>query len=184
MQLKPITAIIVLFVVIASLSLSGCISNNPTTSPSPTTYTASSPTPTPTPMASSDFSSYFNTIYSGGTSMIKQQFTKGTSAGNTVYKGVTKNSSATGNYQYTVVIELTQSQSVAKQLYDQTVAQKLSEGFTARPDIAASYKVVSPHITEVWVGQDLYTDRFYVMYNHDSNVSPSWLVTTEAGGVG
>jgi hypothetical protein len=116
--------------------------------------------------------------------MLKQQFTKGTNdRGNAVFKGVTKNSSATGNYQYTVVIELTQSQSAAKQLYDQTVAQKLSEGFTARPDIAASYKAAVPYVTEVWVGE-LYGNLFYVRYHDDPNVSPSWLVTTEAGGVG
>ena len=183
MQFKPITAIIVLSLVIVSLLVSGCTSNtSPTTSPtsSPTTYTASSPTP----IASSDYASYFDRLYSGGTAMIKQPFTKGMNdRGNAVFKAVTKNSSATGNYQYAVVIELTQSQSAAKQLYDKTVAQKLSEGFTARPNDAASWKASFPEYKEVWVGSSN-GDLFYVMYSNNPNVSPSWLVTTEAGGAG
>jgi len=178
MQLKPISAIIVLVLLVASLSVAGCTSN---TSPSPTTYAASSPTP----MASSDYASYFNEFYSGGESMVKQPFTKGTTErGNAVYKGVTRNSSATGNYQFTTVIELTQSQSAAKKLYDQTVAQKLRGGFTALPDEAARYKAASPDVTAVWVGQISGGDRFYAMYYYDSNVSPSWLFTTQAGGMG
>ena len=117
--------------------------------------------------------------------MLKQPFTKGTSArGNAVYKGVVRNSSAVGSYQFTQVIELTQSQSAAKKLFDQTVAQRLSEGFTAWPTEAASFKANSPDVlTEAWAGQQ-YGQSFYVWYNYDASVSPSWLVTTSAGGVG
>jgi hypothetical protein len=167
MEKKLLAVAIIAFVMVASLSIAGCTSSSNSSSTQVT-----------------DYSSYFNTAYSGGTSMIKQPFTKGTNdRGNDVYKGVTRNSSATGSYQYTTVIELTQSQADAKKLYDQTVAQKLSEGFTTQPDIAASYKAAFPYVTEVWVGQQN-GDLFYIIYYNDSNVSPSWLFVTEAGGMG
>jgi hypothetical protein len=132
-----------------------------------------------------DYSSYFNTLFSGGTMMIKEPFTKGTSeSGNDIYKGVTKNSSAVGNYAYTTTVELTQSQADAKTVYDTTVAQKLNGGFTAMPNEAASYKANAqvPYV-EVWVGQSATTgDLVYVMYWQDTNVQPSWLCETSAGG--
>jgi hypothetical protein len=79
----------------------------------------------------------------------------------------------------------TQSQAEAKQLYDRTVAQKLSEGFTPQPDAAASVKAESPFYTEVRAGVSQQTgQQFWVDYYHDSNVSPSWLFETDAGGAG
>lgn len=84
----------------------------------------------------------------------------------------------------TNVIELTQSQADTKQLYDQTVAQKINEGFTPRSDWAAQMKADSSY-TEVWAGVSQLTgQQFYVAYYYNSDVSPSWLFVTEAGGAG
>jgi hypothetical protein len=116
--------------------------------------------------------------------MVKQPFAKSTSMrGNPIYKGANKNSSAIGNYQYTTVLELVQSKADAKQLYDQTVALKLGEGFTARPDLAASYKAGFPQNVEVWVGQQS-GNLYYIEYYNDHNVAPPWIVGTDAGGAG
>ncbi len=110
-----------------------------------------------------------------------QPFTKGMNArGNDFYKGVTRNSSLPESDAVTNVIELTKSQAEAKQLYDQTVSQKLSEGFTFRSDYAAASKAESSNFTDVWVGVSQQTGLFYVMYYRDPNVSPSWLFATEA----
>lgn len=144
--------------------------------------TATVATPTP----SADYSSYFNTAFTSGNAIVVQPFTKGTNnRGNAVYKGVTRNSSLPASQAMTNVIELTQSQADAKQLYDQTVAQKLSEGFTAQPNAAALFKAGYPFYTEVWIGVSQQTGQvFYVMYYSDSHISPSWLFMTEAGGAG
>ena len=81
------------------------------------------------------------------------------------------------------MIEPTQSQADAKQLYDQMVAQQLSAGFTAQPNLAAAYKAEFPYVTEVWAGQHSQSGNlFYVFYYYDTNVSPSWLFVTDAGG--
>jgi hypothetical protein len=166
MKLKPITVIVVFLFLVVSVSIAGCaFFLSPSSSPA-------------------DYSSYFNTWYSNGTSRIKQPFTKGTNErGDTVYTGVTRNSSEVGNYQYTVVIGPTLTQTDATRLYDQTVGQKLGEGFIAQPDWAASYKAAFPYNIEVWAGQ-MGDQDFYVMYYYDSNVSPSWLFVTAAGGAG
>ena len=113
-----------------------------------------------------------------------QPFTKSTNdRGDDVYKGTARNSSLPQSAGMTIVAELNNSQDAAKSLYDQTVAQKLSEGFTAQPDYATAYKAEFPSVTEVWVGVSQQTGQeFYVMYYYDSNVSPSWVFTTEAGG--
>jgi len=171
---KRFLAIIVL-VMIASLSVAGCVTNPST----------SSPTPTATPTAT-DYSSYFNKAFTSGNAIMAQPFTKGTNdRGNDVYKGVGRNSSLPESDAMTDVIELTQSQAAAKQLYDQAVAQKLSEGFTLRPDWVAETKASAPYMIEVWEGQQSVSGQaFIVEYYYDSNVSPSWLFMTEAGGAG
>jgi hypothetical protein len=85
MKLKPMTVIVVLSFLVVCVSIAGCaFFLSPSSSPA-------------------DYSSYFNTLYNNGTSRIKQAFTKGTNErGDTVYKGVTRNSSKVGNYQYTL----------------------------------------------------------------------------------
>lgn len=113
-----------------------------------------------------------------------QPFTKSTNdRGDDVYKGIARNSSLPESAGMTIVAELTNSQDAAMSLYNQTVAQKINEGFSARPDYAAAYKAEFPYVTEVWVGVSQQTgQQFYVLYYYDSNVSPSWVFTTEAGG--
>jgi hypothetical protein len=79
------------------------------------------------------------------------------------------------------VIELTQSQADAKQLYGQTVAQKINEGFVLQPDAVAYGRAEFPYLTEMWVGQQSASGQaFYIEYYNDSNVSPSWLFVTQA----
>jgi hypothetical protein len=171
---KRFLAVMVL-VMIASLSVVGCVTN-----PS-----MSSPTPTATPTAT-DYSSYLNKGFTSGNAIVVQPFTKGTNErGNDVYKGITRNASLPASEATTTVIELTQSQADAKQLYDQTVAQKTTEGFTLQPDAVAYGKAEFPYVTEMWVGQQSASGQaFYIEYYNDSNVSPSWLFITEAGGAG
>ncbi len=80
-------------------------------------------------------------------------FTKSTSErGNDVYKGVARNATTPETNTWTIVIELTTSKAEAKQLYDQTVAQKINEGYTIQPVRIALEKAEEPFLTEVWVG--------------------------------
>jgi hypothetical protein len=80
---------IVAIVILASLSVVGCVNNTNTASPSPTAAATS-----PTPAANADYSSYFGTAWTSGNAIVMQPFTKGTNErGNDVYKGVTRNAS-------------------------------------------------------------------------------------------
>jgi len=64
MQFKSITAIVVLSLVIASLSIAGCIVNTPTQSPTPTPTAAPTvSTPTPAPIVT-NYSSRLDQVYS------------------------------------------------------------------------------------------------------------------------
>jgi hypothetical protein len=56
-------AAIVVLVMVASLSIAGCIVNTPTSSPTPT------PTSTPTP--TTDYSSYFDKWFEGGNAIME-----------------------------------------------------------------------------------------------------------------
>jgi hypothetical protein len=170
---------ITMLAIVGSLSIAGCTVNLPSTS-------SATPTPTSTPTPPADYSSYFNTAFTSGNSIMVQPFTKGTNdRGDAVYEGVGRNSSLPESSDMTIVIELTQSQAEAKQLYDQTVAQKTNEGFTLQPAWVAGDKAESPYITEVWVGQQSVSGQeFVVMYYNNANVSPSWLFVTQAGVVG
>ncbi len=176
---KKLLAVIVL-ILIASLSVAGCTVGLPgTSSPTPTPTPISSPTvSTPTPQA--DYGSFFDKFFESGNAITERPFTKSANArGNDVYKGIVRNSSLPESYKMTTVIELMSSKTEAKSLYDQTVAQKIGEGFTPRPDFAASYKAQFTYVTEVWAGIRT-GQQFYVMYYNEPMVSPSWLVTTEA----
>jgi hypothetical protein len=80
------------------------------------------------------------------------------------------------------MVELTKSQAGAKQLYDQTVAQKQSEGFVLRSDLVAHAKVQSPFLTEAWEGQQSNSGLFFsAQYYYESYVG-SWVFLTEAQG--
>ncbi|MGZ4882713.1 MAG: hypothetical protein ACXV2A_02325 [Halobacteriota archaeon] len=59
-MIKKVTAIVVL-VIVASLSIAGCIVNTP----------ASSQTPTSTPTPTTDYSSYFDKWFEGGNAIME-----------------------------------------------------------------------------------------------------------------
>jgi len=180
MQLKPITAIIVLSLIVVSFSIAGCTFPI-TTSPSPTaSYPFQVPSQTPTATPPADLSSYFGKALEGGNAIVVRPFTKSTNErGNDVYKGITKNSSKSGSLEMTTVIELTRSKGETKQLFDKMVAQKINEGFTPRPDWIAASKAESPNLTDAWYGQQYGSGEFFVVYYYDSYAS-SWLFLTEA----
>ena len=133
------------------------------------------------PTSTADYSSYFDTAFVNGNSTVTQPFTKSTNErGDDVYTGITKNPSASSTM--TTVVELTKSEAGAQQLYNQTVAQKQSEGFTLRSDWVATTKARNPSIIEDWEGQQSSTgQQFDVWYLYDSHVV-SWLFVTEAQG--
>jgi len=166
MQLKPITAIVVLLLVVASLLVAGCTSNK---SPS-----SSTSTPTPIP-AQADYSSFFDWSYRAGGFFLDTPFTKSTNVrGNDVYMGSIRNTSLPGQKGVTVVEELTNSQTEAKQLYDKYVSNKLSEGYTSYPQEVANWKYDGK-----WFGATDPTHQFYVLYRYSTDVN-SWVVTTQA----
>ena len=145
----------------------------------------STPTPIPTvitPTPPPDYSSYFDQSFESGTSIMDRPFTKSiNSRGNEVYKGVVRNASLPKDRGMTTVVELTTSKAQAKLLYDQTVAQKIKEGFTPRYDWIAQDKAAWPWVTEDWTGQ-LYGNgqQFGVRYLYSSELL-SWELITQAG---
>jgi hypothetical protein len=176
---KKLLAIIVI-VVIASLSVAGCTVGLPSTSsPTPT----STPTPVPTvstPTPQADYSSYFDKWFESGNAIMDRPFTKSTNQrGNDVYKGITRNVSKPESSKMTTVVELTKSKAEAKQLYDQTVAQKINEGFTSSPYWIAIYKAWWPQLTDIWVGVRS-GQEYTVSYQYNTYVYPSWMLTSEA----
>jgi hypothetical protein len=167
---KKLLAVIV-FIVIASLSIAGCTTNTST----PTTTTQ------PTTTAQADYSSYFDKAYQAGNFFLDKPFTKSTNIrGNDVYMGSIRNTSISGAKGVTVVDELTKSQAEAKQLYDKYVSDKLSQGYTSYPQVVANWKTQGG-LEAVWFGatDSYYTNQFYVWYQYNDNVN-SWDVTTQA----
>jgi hypothetical protein len=135
----------------------------------------SSPTPTVKP-TTADYSSYFTSAFTGGGYVVAQPFVKSTNdRGNDVYQGIIKNTSS--GFQYKSVIELTQSSSDAKQLFDQTVAQKTNEGFVNQPDWVAFYRARYPDYTDVWIGKQ--GGQYVNIYSYYDSGASSWLVRTD-----
>jgi hypothetical protein len=80
----------------------------------------------------------------------------------------------------TTLVELTKSQAEAKQMCDQTIAQKQSEGFVLRSDWVAQERAQDPNVAELWISQHSSTGlQFTVEYEYNSHVA-SWLFITEA----
>lgn len=176
-MIRKVAAIAALLM-IASLSVTGCtfpISTGP--SPTPT----SAPTVTTvTPPA--DYSSYFNKNWESSGMIVERLFTKSINArGNDVYMGIMRNTSLSQGNSVTVVEEFTKSQAEAKQVYDQYVVQKLSEGFSLRTDWVASMKSdpTRAQYDGMWAGT-LGVREFFVFYHYNPEVN-SWDVTTQAG---
>jgi len=185
MQLKPIVAIAVLFLVVASLSVAGCTIGLPTSStptPSPTS------TPMPTAIPPRDYSSFFANRYESVDSIIVQPFTKaGTSnmRGNDVYRGVIRNASLPGSLSTTIVVELTQSKSQAKQLFDSEVAAKQSLGYVYNSERTTSWKAFEKgayvQIGEAWIGNDNAGHSFLTATENNTDTG-HWLFVTQAMG--
>jgi hypothetical protein len=177
---KKLLAIIVI-VILASLSVAGCTVGVPSTS-SPTPTATPTPTPTSTPIpAPVDYSSSFNKNFEGAGAIMERPFTKSTNQrGNDVYKGITRNTALAESSKMTTVVELTKSQAEAKQLYDQTIAQKLSEGFIVNHAWIAQAKAADPGQTDIWAGSSSAGQQFYAAYGYISYVY-SWTFMTESG---
>jgi len=170
------TLAIIAIVMLASLSVVGCVNYTNTTSSSPTPTA----TPTATPAANADYNAYYTKIWEGSGFIVTQPFTKSINVrGNDIYMGIMKNATLANAIPMTVVQELTQSQAQAKQVYDNYVAAKQNEGFNLRSDWVAALTASIPGYTGVWVGQNG-LQQFYVLYRYNPYVQ-SWEVTTEAG---
>ncbi|MGA3359876.1 MAG: hypothetical protein ABSC87_06685 [Halobacteriota archaeon] len=178
MQLKPITAIVVLFLMVASLSVAGCINFSSTPSPTPTPTPTPTSTPTPT-----DYSSALTNATESGNFIMERPFTKSTNErGNDVYKGVGRNATNPGSHSVTLVEEVTKSQTEAKQVYDKATSDKLNQGYTADTTAAAEYKSTAcpgfMSCVEVWAGS-YGTKYFLCSYGYDSTVH-GWKVTQQS----
>ena len=131
MQLKPITAIIVLSLVVASLLVSGCTtSNTPTATPAPSIVMPSS-----TPKASAsqpagerdDKAIKLEEILSKQGKTVVTPFTKSVNKnGNDVYTGTFKDS----KYYYNVTIEVCKSSGDSASIYSKQVVQLKGKGFS------------------------------------------------------
>ncbi|MGZ4881462.1 MAG: hypothetical protein ACXV7G_10425 [Halobacteriota archaeon] len=177
--------IVAVFVtVVASLSVSGCITVNPSG-----TSSSSSPTPTadatiyqttPTPKPVSDYSSLIGESFGGGLYVIERPFTKSINyRGDDVYTGVVRRTDRSQGQGFTCVVELVKTKDEAKRLFDQVVAKKQSDGFTYRSDWVAQYKseegTMKPN--EDWAGSSGY-QQVNVFYQYQPVVG-SWTVTTQ-----
>jgi hypothetical protein len=161
---KKLLAIIV-FVMIASLSVAGCTVGFPSTS---------SPTPTSTPTPSTDYSSYFTNASESTNFIMEQPFMKSINErGNDVYKGVGRNATLPGSSSVTLVVEVTKSEAEAKQVYDSQVSGKLSEGYTPNPTGAATFQANNPGIIAAWEGT--YGAGNYLCYYYYDYTINAWL---------
>lgn len=150
MQLKPITVIAVLLLVIASLLIAGCTVNLPNSS-SPTPSPTTTPTvTTPTQSSSTDYSSELTKLFESGNFNMIQPFGKSINErGNDVYKGVGIN--ATG-HSVTIVVEFIRSDADAKSVYNAQVASKEKEGYVFSAERTASRKAECKDCGGEWVG--------------------------------
>ena len=129
-----------------------------------------------------DYSSYYYRLWESNGMIVERPFSESTSVrgGNDVYMGVVQNATQPGAASFSTVEELTKSQNESKQLYDQYVASRLSEGFTLRLDWVASFNASTLPgygYNEVWSGQNG-ANWFIVMYRYFTPIQ-SWEVTTE-----
>jgi hypothetical protein len=170
------TLAIIAIVMLASLSMVGCVNYTNTTSSSPTPTA----TPTATPAANADYSSYYTKTWQGSGFIVTQPFTQSTNVrGNDIYMGIMKNATLASTTPMTVVMELAKTEAQAKQVYDNYVSTQLNAGFTPRSDWIAALNASVPGYSGIWVGTYA-QQQFYVLYRYNPYVQ-SWEVTTEAG---
>jgi len=179
MQLKPITAILLL--VLASLLISGCTVTTPFTSSPTPTVTPTATTPTPTPIL--DHSSDLTTAFESGNFIMERPFTKSINErGNDVYKGVRRNVTASDAPSVTVVIEFTKSEAQAKTVYDNAVALKKNQGYVLDASLTAYGKANCPQCKDLWEGTYNLYDVFTCQYDYVPHFQ-SWLVTQQTSKV-
>ena len=177
MQLKPITAIIVLLLVVASISVAGCSPPIPSPSSSPT------PTPTattPTKIPITDQSSALTQGYESGNFIMERAFTKSTNErGNDVYKGVGRNSTSPGADSVTLVVEFTKSEAQSKTVYNNEIATKKNQGYVFNSEVTAYRKSSCPECKEVWFG--VYGNNRGVLCEYEYSLQfSSWVVTEQS----
>jgi hypothetical protein len=161
MQFKSITAIIVLLLVVASLSVAGCtVSNN---------SASSTPTPAPTTEPTTDYTSYFNSQVSANATIVKPYEKSTNSRGNDVYTGVVRNK-YTPSSTWTLTHELAKSEGDAKAAVDATIAQKINAGFTLKPEETAALKTQMAGTVGVWEGVNSAGEIFLVYYEYASDL--------------
>jgi hypothetical protein len=178
-MIKKLLAIIVI-VVVASLSVAGCtfpITTSPTSTPTPTNTSTSSPV--------SDYSSYITGRYERINSILEQPFKKVVNfRGNDVYRGVMRNASYPGAISLTIVAELTKSKAEAKQLFDQAITDKVTEGFVSDPaqvlDFKLGEKKLGTDIVEGWYGSNKAGRTINSFYYFDSYMG-KWVFTMQTG---
>jgi hypothetical protein len=102
---------------------------------------------------------------------------------NEVYRGVIRNASQPGSKSLKIVIELTKSQNEAKQLFNQQVAEKTSQGYVfdsaGTANFKASEKSAFVDINDIWIGGDSAGHSFLVAIENNSQLH-KWLLITQA----
>jgi hypothetical protein len=154
MQLKPIAVIAVLLLVVASLSVSGCVVITPSTSSLKASPTPSPTAATPTQTSSPDYSSGLTTLFESGRdgnnfNMI-QPFGKSINErGNVVYTGLGINA---GGQSVTIVVEFIKSDAVAKSVFNLQVNTTEKEGYTLSADRTTDRNAECIDCGGAWVG--------------------------------
>ncbi|MGZ4911372.1 MAG: hypothetical protein ACXV5N_13600 [Halobacteriota archaeon] len=167
-------AIAVLIVMMTSLSIAGC------TSTTSTNNSASSAGQASVVPSQSNLSSHFNQIFGPPAYLVETPFTKTVNyRGNDVYTGVARRTDRSQGAGFTAVIELVNTQSEAKKLFNDGVAKAQSEGYTYRSDWIAGLNKDEgkAYSNEQWAGS-YYTMQKYFFYRYDTAAS-SWIVITE-----
>jgi hypothetical protein len=154
-MIKKLLAIIVL-VMVASLSVSGCIVTTPPTSSLKASPTPSPTAATPTQTSSPDYSSGLTTLFESGRdgnnfNMI-QPFGKSINErGNVVYTGLGINA---GGQSVTIVVEFIRSDTVAKSVFNLQVNTTEKQGYTFSADRTAYRNAECIDCAGAWVGTD------------------------------
>jgi len=169
MQFKLITAIIVLLLLVASLSVSGCA------------FSTTSPTASPTPVP--DYSATLAKISKSGGWTAINSISK---VNDTLYAGAYK--SGNKNQTYELTIELANSEAAAKERYGQLVLLKKSDGFTTYSNTTAlstGDSTIYGTANAVWNGYKLFSTSvsssiFTVLYTHNTEID-KWIVVTMSG---
>jgi sugar phosphate isomerase/epimerase len=162
MQFKPITAIIVLSLVVASLLIAGC------TTPTPVNQTTSPPT------KSVDIAGKLNSAFAAKNFTIITPFTRAVNQyGNVVYTGVVKDGENTlVQYVHNLSIEETKNRNETLERFDAYVAQALTQGYSqeyntsnvwhgvigngANPAKEVYVEIVEPNVGVMWDMGHLY----------------------------